>query len=75
MYIPTKVITERHYVAIRKTKALYSCKTLDEALDCIKRYKDTSPYEFKTIKGVIKVTPAGREWVDSKILTQLLTSE
>jgi len=73
MYIPTKILTERFYVAIRKTKALYSSKTLGETLECIKRYKELSPYEFNAIKGIIKVTPAGREWVESKEITQLLS--
>lgn len=73
MYIPTKILTERFYVAVRKTKALYSSKTLDETLECIKRYKELSPYEFNTIKGIIKVTPAGREWIESEEITQLLS--
>jgi len=73
MYIPTKILTERFYVAVRKTKAFASWKTLDETLECIKRYKELSPYEFNAIKGIIKVTPTGREWIKSEEITQLLS--
>jgi hypothetical protein len=72
MYIPKKLITCRFYVAVRVTKALSSWRSLDEALVCIERFKEHAPYEFSTIKGVIKVSEAGREWVTSTALTQLL---
>ena len=74
MYIPKILITQRFYVALRITKALSSWKSLDEALVCIERFKEHAPYEFSTIKGVIKVSREGREWVSSNELTELLKS-
>jgi len=73
MYIPTKLLTERYYVAVRKTKAFASWGTLEESIECIERFKELSPYEFNTIKGVIRVTPAGREWVESEDITRVLS--
>jgi len=73
MYIPTKLITQKYYVAQKITKALYSSKKLEDAVECVKRYKEHSPYEFNTIKGIVCVTPKGREWVTSDEITQLLS--
>jgi len=68
MYIPKKLITQRFYVAHRETKAFSSWKSLDEALACIERFKEHAPYEFTKIKGIVKVSEHGREWVtDSKL--------
>jgi hypothetical protein len=72
MYIPKKLITERFYVALRPTKAVVSCKSLEDAMICIERYREHAPHEFTDIKGVIRVTDAGREWVDDKKLVELL---
>jgi len=72
MYIPKKLITQRFYVAIRETKAVSSWKSLNESLSCIERYREHAPYEFSNIKGVIKVSENGREWVSDKALTKIL---
>jgi len=69
MYIPKKLITQRFYIALRVTKAIASWRTLDEALICIERFKEHAPYEFNKIKGIVKVSENGREWVsDSKVV-------
>ena len=74
MYIPKKLITQRFYVAIRETKAFSSWKSLDEALTCIARFRKHAPYEFSNIKGVIKVSEKGREWVNEPALVEILRS-
>ena len=72
MYIPKILITQRFYVAHRVTKAVSSWKSLDEALACIERFRVHAPYEFTKIKGVIKVSESGREWVSDAKLTEVL---
>jgi len=72
MYIPKILITQRFYVAHRETKAVSSWKTLDDALTCIERFKEHAPYEFIKIKGVVKVSECGREWVSNAKLTEAL---
>jgi len=72
MYIPKILITQRFYVAHRVTKAVSSWRSLDEALTCIERFREHAPYEFKKIKGVVKVSEGGREWVSDLKLTEML---
>jgi hypothetical protein len=72
MYIPKKLITHKYYIALRETKAVSSWRSLEEALICMERFKEHAPYEFSKIKGVIKVSSSGREWISSEALTELL---
>lgn len=74
MYIPKQLKTHRFYVAVRETKALSSWSSLAKALACIDRFKEHAPYEFTTIKGVIKVSPNGREWVKTPEVIEMLKS-
>lgn len=72
MYIPKILITQKFYVAPRETNAFSSWKTLDEAIACIERFREHAPYEFAKIKGVVKVSKQGREWVSDSELTEIL---
>ena len=72
MYIPKILVTQRYYVALRETQAFSSWATLDQAIKCIERFREHAPHEFNEIKGIVKVTSEGRQWVATTEVTEVL---